>query len=167
MVWPCKQNASGKVSQTRRKRLVGWPRTRWEDYIEDLGWSRFGLQPSEMLEVVSGRDVWRLKTLAAAPRTVTDMGGLWKKKFCLWSCSWELPLYMNKHEAKFTLLIVWQLLHVLFTTGTLIARICSYTENLKLGSSAEAGIVFNLFLNFQQKWASCSYKIFLIKNCTS
>jgi len=25
------------------------PRTRWEDYFEDLGWIRLGLQPSEML----------------------------------------------------------------------------------------------------------------------
>jgi len=40
---------------------------------------------------------------------------------------------------------------VLFTT---------LIENLKLCSAAEAAkIVFNLFLNFQQKLASCSYKI--------
>jgi len=45
MVWPCKQNASGKASQTsftllakvKGKRPVGRPRTRWADYIEDLG----------------------------------------------------------------------------------------------------------------------------------
>jgi len=43
---------------------------------------------------------------------------------------------------------------VLFTT---------LTENLKLCSSAEAGIVLNFFSNFEQKWASCSYKIVLIK----
>jgi len=42
------------------KRPVGRPRTRWEEYIEDLGWNRLGLQPSEMLEVVADRDVWRL-----------------------------------------------------------------------------------------------------------
>jgi len=34
-------------------------------------------------------------------------------------------------------------------------------ENLRLCSSAEARIVLNLFLNFKQKWASCSYKIVL------
>jgi len=38
---------------------------------------------------------------------------------------------------------------VLFTT--LIANICSLTENLKLCSSAETGIVLNLFLNLEQK----------------
>jgi len=37
-------------------------------------------------------------------------------------------------------------------------------ENLRLCSS-EAGIVLNLFLNFEQKGASCSYKIVLIKKC--
>jgi len=44
---------------------------------------------------------------------------------------------------------VRQLLTVLFTT--LIANICSEIENLSLCSSAEAGIVLNLFLNFEQK----------------
>jgi len=43
------------------------------------------------------------------------------------------------------------------------ALFTTLTENLKLGSSAEAGIVLNLFLNFEQKWALCSYKIVLIK----
>jgi len=33
-------------------------------------------------------------------------------------------------------------------------------------SSAKAGIVLNLFLNFEQKRASCSYKIVLIKFIT-
>jgi len=36
---------------------------------------------------------------------------------------------------------------VLFTT---------LTENLRLCSCAEAGMVLNLFLKFEQKWASCS-----------
>jgi len=39
----------------------------------------------------------------------------------------------------------------------------SLIENLRLCSSAEAGIVLNLLLNFKQNWASCSYKIVLIK----
>jgi len=35
-------------------------RTRWNDYIEDIGWNRLGLHPSEMLEVMADRDVLRL-----------------------------------------------------------------------------------------------------------
>jgi len=35
------------------KRPVERPWTRWQDYSEDLGWNRLGLQPSEMLEVVA------------------------------------------------------------------------------------------------------------------
>jgi len=46
------------------------------------------------------------------------------------------------------------LVAVLFTT---------LTENLRLRSFAEAGL-FLMFLNFEQKWASCSYKIVLIKD---
>jgi len=30
---------------------------------------------------------------------------------------------------------------------------------MRLCSSAEAGIVLNLFLNLGQKWASCSYSV--------
>jgi len=48
------------LAKVKRKRPVGRPRTRWADYIEDLGWNRLGLQQNEMLEVVADRDVWRL-----------------------------------------------------------------------------------------------------------
>jgi len=42
---------------------VGRPQTRWADYIEDLGWNRLELQPSEMLEVVAGGSI-----LSCCPR---------------------------------------------------------------------------------------------------
>ena len=34
------------------RRPVGRSRTRWTDYIEDLGWNRLGLRPSETMEVM-------------------------------------------------------------------------------------------------------------------
>ena len=40
--------------KAKGRRPVGRPRTRWTDYIEDLGWNRLGLRPSEMMEVISG-----------------------------------------------------------------------------------------------------------------
>ena len=33
---------------------------RWTDYIEDLGWNRLGRHPSEMMEVMEDREMWRL-----------------------------------------------------------------------------------------------------------
>ena len=42
------------------RRPVGRPRTRWTNYIEDLGWTRLGLRPSEMMEVMEDREVWLL-----------------------------------------------------------------------------------------------------------
>jgi len=46
---------------TCESKRIGWTSTNTlEDYIENVGWNRLGLQPSEMLEVVTGRDVWRL-----------------------------------------------------------------------------------------------------------
>jgi len=55
-------------AKVKGKRPVGRPRTRWADYIEDLGWNRLGLQPSEMLEVVADGDVWRLNLELLPPQ---------------------------------------------------------------------------------------------------
>jgi len=54
---------------------VGRPRTRWQDYIEDLGWNRLGLQPSEVLEVVADRDVWRLNLELLPPQPLRTCAG--------------------------------------------------------------------------------------------
>jgi len=48
---------------------------------------------------------------------------------------------------------------VLFTT--LFVNICSYIENLSLYSSAEAGIVLNLFLNLRKNEPRNLTKLFL------
>ena len=48
------------LAKANGRRAVGRPRTRWTDYIEDLGWNRLGLRPSEMMEVMEDREVWRL-----------------------------------------------------------------------------------------------------------
>jgi len=48
------------LAKAKGKRPVGRLRTRWANYIEDLGWNRLGLEPCEMLEVVADRDVRRL-----------------------------------------------------------------------------------------------------------
>jgi len=55
-------------AKVKGKRPVGRPRTRWQDYIEDLGLNRLGLQPSEMLAVVADRDVWRLNLELLPPQ---------------------------------------------------------------------------------------------------
>ena len=48
------------LAKTNGRRPVGRPRTRWTDYIEDLGWNRLELRPSEMMEVMEDRKVWWL-----------------------------------------------------------------------------------------------------------
>ena len=39
------------------KMPVGRPRTRWLHDIEDLGWNRLGLHPSEMQSALADREV--------------------------------------------------------------------------------------------------------------
>ena len=56
------------------RRPVGQPRTRWTDYIEDLGWNRLGLRPSKMMEVMEDREVWRLN-LELLPRNPHGKAG--------------------------------------------------------------------------------------------
>ena len=48
------------LAKANGRRPVGRPRTRWTDYIEDLGWNRLGLYPIEMMEVMEDGEVWRL-----------------------------------------------------------------------------------------------------------
>jgi len=55
---------------------------------------------------------------------------------------WEPQLFVKKHEAKSSLLIARHLLYLV-----LLPRL-------------------GLFLNFEQKWASCFYKIVLLKKCS-
>ena len=61
------------------RRPVGRPRTRWSDYIEDLGCNRLGLRPSEMMEVMEDREVWRLN-LELLPPQLSRKSGQWRKK---------------------------------------------------------------------------------------
>ena len=56
------------------RRPVGRPRTRWTDYIEDLGWNRLGLRPSEMMEVMEDREVWRLNLELLPPQPLRKSG---------------------------------------------------------------------------------------------
>ena len=51
------------------KRPVGRPRIRWFNYIEDLGWNRLGLCPSEMQSVLVDQEMWglNLKLLPQQP----------------------------------------------------------------------------------------------------
>ena len=50
-------------------RPVGRPRTTWINYIEDLGWNRLGLNPSEMMDEMEDRKLrWLdLKLLPLQP----------------------------------------------------------------------------------------------------
>ena len=61
------------------RRPVGRPRTRWTDYIENLGWNGLGLRPSEMMEVMEDREVWRLN-LELLPPQPSRKSGQWRKK---------------------------------------------------------------------------------------
>ena len=44
------------------------------DYIADLGWNRLGLRPSEMMEVMKDREVWRFN-LELLPRNPHGKAG--------------------------------------------------------------------------------------------
>ena len=47
------------LAKANGRRPAGRPRTRWTNYIEDLGWNRLGLQLSEMMDVMEDREVLR------------------------------------------------------------------------------------------------------------
>ena len=62
------------LARMRGKRPVGRPRTRWQDYIENIVWNRLGLRPSEAKEVVEDREVWRLNLELLPPQPSRKSG---------------------------------------------------------------------------------------------
>ena len=50
------------------KRPVGRPRTRWLDYIGDLGWNGLRLHASKMQSVLVDREVWLLNLELLSPQ---------------------------------------------------------------------------------------------------
>ena len=56
------------LAKANGRRLVGQPRTRWTNYIDDLEWNRLGLHPSEMVEVMENREVWQLNLKLPSPQ---------------------------------------------------------------------------------------------------
>ena len=62
------------LGKANGRRPVGRPRTRWTNYIEDLGWNRLGLHPSEMMDVMEDREVWRLNLELLPPQPSRKSG---------------------------------------------------------------------------------------------
>ena len=67
------------LAKANNRRPVGLPRTRQTNYIEDLGWNRLGLRPSEIMDVMEDREVWRLN-LQLLPPQPSRKSGQWRKK---------------------------------------------------------------------------------------
>ena len=72
------------LAKANGRRPVGRPRTRWTDYIEDLGWNRLGLRPSEMMEVMEDREVWRLNLELLPPQPSQKAGNEEKRRHYTW-----------------------------------------------------------------------------------
>ena len=62
------------LAKANGSRPVGRPRTRWTYYIADFGWNRLGLHPSEMMEVIEDREVWRLNLELLPPQPSRKSG---------------------------------------------------------------------------------------------
>ena len=86
MFWPCNKMPQEQppkqvlLAKANGRRLVGRPRARWTNFIEDLGWNHLGLHPSEMMEVIEYREVWRLN-LELLPRNPTEKQAIKKELF--------------------------------------------------------------------------------------
>ena len=71
-------NVAGKNSQKTALFNIGWEmgmprdrlRTRWQDYVEHLSWSRVGILLDNLPFVADDRDAWKIPTRAAATATL-------------------------------------------------------------------------------------------------
>ena len=64
----------GLHAKANGRRPVGRPRTRWIDYIKDLGWNFLGLRSSKMMEVMEDNEVWRLNLELLLPQPSRKSG---------------------------------------------------------------------------------------------
>ena len=62
------------LAKANGRRPVGQPRTRWTNCIEDLGWNRMELHPSEMMDVMEDREVWQLNLEVLPPQPSRKSG---------------------------------------------------------------------------------------------
>ena len=62
------------LAEANWRRPVGRPKTRWTNYIEDLGWNCLGFHPSETMEVMEDREVWRLNFELLPPQLSRKSG---------------------------------------------------------------------------------------------
>ena len=62
------------LAKASGKRPVGRPTTKETNYIEDFGWNRLGLHPSEMMDVMKDREVWWLNLELHPPQTSRKSG---------------------------------------------------------------------------------------------
>ena len=54
------------------KRPGGQPRTRWQNYVEDLAWSHLEIPPVKLLLVARDRDPWRSQLKLLPPQLQKD-----------------------------------------------------------------------------------------------
>ena len=54
------------------KRPRGRPRTRWQNYVEDLAWSRLGIPPAKLPLIEGGWDAWRSQLELLSPQPQKD-----------------------------------------------------------------------------------------------
>ena len=68
------------LAKTNGRRPVRRPRTRWTNYIEDLGWNCLGLHLSKMMDVMEDRELWRLNLELLPPQPSWKSGQRRNKK---------------------------------------------------------------------------------------
>ena len=62
------------LAKTNGRRAVGRPKTRWTNYIEDLGWNRLRLHPIKMMNSMENREVWRFNLELLPPNPYEKSG---------------------------------------------------------------------------------------------
>ena len=87
------------LAKANGRRPVGRPRTRWTDHIEDLGWNRLGLRPSELMEVMEDRKVWR-HNLELLPRNPYGKAGNEERRRCLSSSRLQKTISKKRFVSK-------------------------------------------------------------------
>ena len=91
------------LAKVNGKRPVGRPKTRWTNYIDDLGENRLRLHPSEMMEVNEDRKVWRLNSSLCPRNPHSDekrRRSTFQTSFISLLCFYKYIMEQNKRKKK-------------------------------------------------------------------
>ena len=109
------------LAKANGKRPFGWFRTKWTNYVEDLGWNRLGLHPSEMMETMEDRKCGGLISSCCFRNPNGKAGHEDRKRILYWFKTMKFEWFSGIYKQNCDNCDTMQLLRIAQTTKNFLA----------------------------------------------